>query len=143
MNVASMLKVKDDAIMTARGDQTLRETAQTLAAHNIGALVVTDDSRQVRGIISERDIIRAIADNGGQVLDSSVKTFMTANVVTCATTDTVADLMNRMTQGRFRHVPVVEDGKLIGIISIGDVVKQRIAETELEVEAMRGYIASG
>jgi CBS domain-containing protein len=143
MNVAGILKVKGSDIVTARADHTLLETAQTLAAHRIGALVVTEGDGRVSGIISERDIIRAIAENGAQALKSPVKSFMTANVVTCVPEDTVADLMNEMTQGRFRHLPVVEDGRLTGIVSIGDVVKQRIAETELEVEAMRGYIASG
>lgn len=143
MNVAGILKVKGSDIITARADHTLLETAQTLAAHRIGALVVTEGDGRVGGIISERDIIRAIAENGVQALQSPVKSFMTANVVTCVPEDTVADLMNEMTQGRFRHLPVVEDGRLTGIVSIGDVVKQRIAETELEVEAMRGYIASG
>ncbi len=143
MNVAGILKLKDGDLITARPSDSLQDTAQTLTSHNIGAIVVTDEKGDLRGIISERDIVRAIAENGPHSLQSDVKTFMTANVVTCGPDDTVAELMSRMTEGRFRHLPVVENDALVGIISIGDVVKQRIAESELEVEAMRGYIASG
>lgn len=143
MNVAGMLSVKGSDIITARPDQTLRATAAILARHKIGAIVVTDDQDTVCGIFSERDLVRAIAEDGDRAMEEPLEAYMTRNVITCAKDDTVADLMNRMTEGRFRHLPVVENEKLIGIISIGDVVKQRIAETELEVEAMRGYIASG
>ena len=143
MNVAGILREKGEDIVTVNPDDSLRETVQTLASQNIGAAVVTDERDRVCGIISERDIVRAIAENGDRALEAAVKTFMTKNVVTCSKQDTVAELMTRMTEGRFRHLPVLEGERLVGIISIGDVVKQRIAEQEMEVEAMRGYIASG
>lgn len=143
MNVAGILSVKGDKIITAKPGQTLREIASTLAKHKIGAIVVTDAGNAVCGIFSERDLVRAVAEGGEGALNDKIDAHMTSDVITCVRDDTVADLMSKMTQGRFRHLPVVEDGQLIGIISIGDVVKQRIAETELEVEAMRGYIASG
>ncbi len=143
MNVAGILKSKGSEIVTATANETLRDLAGTLAKRKIGAIVVTDASGGVAGIFSERDLVRAIAASGESALNDLVREHMTKDVVTCARDDTVADLMSKMTEGRFRHLPVVEDGKLIGIISIGDVVKRRIQETELEVEAMRGYIASG
>lgn len=142
MNVAGILSVKGNKIVTAKPNQTLRDIATVLARNKIGAIVVTDEQDAVCGIFSERDLVRAIAEDGDRAMEEPLETYMTKDVVTCAKQDTVADLMNRMTEGRFRHLPVLEDGKLIGIISIGDVVKRRIAETELEVEAMRGYIAS-
>jgi len=129
MNVAGIIKQKGSEIVTARGDATLSDTAKVLVEHRIGAIVVTDDAGSVEGILSERDIVRAVAEAGADALSDRH--------------DQVADLMARMTEGRFRHVPVVEDDKLVGIVSIGDIVKHRIAETELEVESMRGYIASG
>ncbi len=143
MNVASILKTKGSDIVTATADGTLRDIAATLASHKIGAIVVTDASGSVVGIFSERDLVRAIAATGEGALKERVRDHMTKDVVTCGREDTVADLMSKMTEGRFRHLPVVEDDALIGIISIGDVVKRRIQETEQEVEAMRGYIASG
>lgn len=143
MNVAGILKFKGSDIITAAPGQTLREIASTLATNKIGAIVVTDTNGRVAGIISERDLVRAIAESGGAVLNETADRHMTREVVTCGREDNIAELMAKMTEGRFRHLPVVEDGKLTGIISIGDVVKQRIQETESEVEAMRGYIASG
>ena len=143
MNVAGILKSKGSDIVTATPEGSLRDVATTLASHKIGAIVVTDTSGSVVGIFSERDLVRAIAATGEGALNDRIRDHMTKEVVTCAREDTVADLMTKMTEGRFRHLPVVEDGALIGIISIGDVVKRRIQETEQEVEAMRGYIASG
>jgi len=143
MNVAGILSVKGTDIVTAKPGQTLREIAAVLARHKIGAIVVTDEQQAVCGIFSERDLVRAIAEDGDRAMEEPLQTYMTRDVVTCAKEDTVAELMTRMTDGRFRHLPVLENDRLIGIISIGDVVKRRIAETELEVEAMKGYIASG
>lgn len=143
MNVAGILRVKGAETVTVTPDSSLRESVRTLSAQNIGAAVVLDEGDRVCGILSERDVVRAVAENGDRALDEPVKSFMTKNVVTCAKDDLVAELMTRMTEGRFRHLPVLEGDKLVGIISIGDVVKQRIAEQEQEVEAMRGYIASG
>lgn len=143
MNVAGILSVKGTDIVTAKPGQTLREIAAVLARHKIGAIVVIDEQQAVCGIFSERDLVRAIAEDGNRAMEEPLQTYMTRDVVTCAKEDTVAELMTRMTDGRFRHLPVLENDRLIGIISIGDVVKRRIAETELEVEAMKGYIASG
>ena len=121
----------------------LDEIIKTLVAQKIGAIVVTTSDGQVSGIVSERDVVRAVSEEGGSALSEPVSRFMTKRVVTCTKDDTVAELMSSMTAGRFRHLPVVEDGRLAGIISIGDVVKERIAEAEHEAQAMREYIATG
>jgi CBS domain-containing protein len=114
-----------------------------LARHKVGAMVIVDAGKRVVGIISERDIVRALSTEGEAVLSRSADDFMTRGVVTCAEDDTVAELMGRMTTGRFRHIPVITDGELAGIVSIGDVVKARVSEAEQEAEAMRTYIATG
>ncbi len=143
MNVASILKVKGKSVATARPDDTVEGVAQKLSARKIGAIVVVGDSGHVVGIISERDIIRAIADHGAAALQQPVSTLMTKNVMSCTQASTIEEMMAVMTQGRFRHVPVIEDNSLVGIISIGDVVKHHIAEVEMEVTAMRDYLATG
>jgi CBS domain-containing protein len=143
MNVAAILKAKGRAVSTARPDVTLLEVSSRLAAKKIGAIVIIGDKGEVAGIISERDIIRNIADGGEAALSKPASEAMTRNVVTCQETTTLDDLMQIMTQGRFRHIPVVEEDALVGIVSIGDVVKLHIAEVEMEVEAMRGYLATG
>lgn len=143
MNVAAILKVKGRAVTTARPDSTLLDVVQRLAAKRIGAVVVVGESGAVAGIISERDIIRAIGDQGAAALQAPVAEFMTRNVVTCQETSVVDELMEMMTKGRFRHLPVIEDDALVGIISIGDVVKHHVAEVEMEVSAMRNYLATG
>ncbi len=143
MNVAGILKVKGRAVTTARPDSTLCEVAQKLSAKRIGAVVVVGDNGTVAGIISERDVIRAIGDRGPEALESPVAEFMTRDVVACSETSLVDELMQMMTRGRFRHLPVLEDGALVGIISIGDVVKHHVAEVEMEVSAMRSYLATG
>ncbi len=143
MNVARILKDKGRTIVTASPDATLREVVKLLAAKNIGALVVCDTGHHVKGIISERDIVRILAGHGAAVLDEPVSQHMTREVVTCTAHTTVNRLMEEMTSHRFRHVPVVEGGKLSGIVSIGDVVKLRIAQCELEAASMREYIATG
>lgn len=146
MNVAGILKAKGRAVATAQARETLLDVSSKLAANKIGAIVIIDGERsgkKVVGIISERDIIRCIAERGAAALSMAVGDVMTKSVVSCRESSTLEDLMAMMTQGRFRHLPVVEDGELTGIISIGDVVKHHIAEVELEVSAMRGYLASG
>lgn len=146
MNVAGILKAKGRAVATAQSRETLLDVSSKLAANKIGAIVIIDGERsgkKVVGIISERDIIRCIAERGAAALSMAVGDVMTKSVVSCRESSTLEDLMAMMTQGRFRHLPVVEDGELTGIISIGDVVKHHIAEVELEVSAMRGYLASG
>jgi CBS domain-containing protein len=143
MNVASILKLKGRAVSTVRPDASLLDVTQKLGAKKIGAIVVVGDNGHVTGIISERDIIRVIAERGAQALSLTVADVMTRNVVSCQETSELDDLMETMTKGRFRHLPVIEDGALVGIISIGDVVKYHVAEVEMEVSAMRSYLATG
>lgn len=143
MNVASILKLKGRAVSTARPDASLLDVAQKLSAKKIGAIVVVGDSGHVVGIISERDIIRAIAVRGADALTQSVSEVMTRNIVSCQETSEIDELMETMTKGRFRHVPVIEAGALVGIVSIGDVVKHHVAEVEMEVSAMKSYLATG
>jgi CBS domain-containing protein len=143
MNVAAILKGKGRTVETARAETTLVEVARTLAARKIGAIVITGANGRVAGIVSERDIIRAIAEKGPKCLDSQVSTMMTRSVVSCQECDTLEQLMATMTAGRFRHLPVVENDKLVGIVSIGDIVKHHIAEVEMEASALKGYIVAG
>ncbi|HMM14320.1 MAG: CBS domain-containing protein [Parvibaculum sp.] len=141
MNVASILKAKGSDVVTATPVMTLGETARLLTSRRIGAVVVLH-GQQVLGILSERDIVKAVAASGAEALDRPVRDFMTSRVTTCDLNDSADELMDIMTNGRFRHLPVVHKGELVGIVSIGDVVKHRIAETVMETEAMRLYIAS-
>lgn len=143
MNVATILGDKGREVVTANADVSLLEIAKTLREHSIGCIVVSDGKDGIAGIVSERDLVRAIADSGTDVLKFPVSKIMTKKVITCRKSDTIHTIMAAMTDGRFRHMPVVEDGKLIGVISIGDVVRLRIAEAELEASAMRDYIATG
>jgi CBS domain-containing protein len=143
MTVATILKEKGNAVLTVRGGNTLAEAANILSVNKVGALVAVDERGQVKGILSERDVVRAVAAEGGTALSKPVSAYMTAAVVTCRLTDSINYLMERMTGSRFRHMPVVEDGILIGIVSIGDVVKRRIADTEHEAQALKAYIATG
>ncbi len=142
MNVATILKHKGNDVVSVGPDATLQEAVRLLAGKRIGAALVLSEDKSLAGIVSERDIVRAIADRGPACLQMPVTSFMTRAVETCRPSDTIDQLMAQMTAGRFRHVPVVEDGRLAGIVSIGDVVKLRIAETELEVSAIREYIAA-
>lgn len=142
MHVAAILKEKGRAVETVEASHTLAEVVRRLSVMRIGAVVVTAPGEGVIGIVSERDVVRMLAQHGADALDRPVAEVMTRNVVTCRETDTVDELMSRMTQGRFRHLPVVEAGQLAGIISIGDVVKHRVAEVELEASAMRDYITA-
>ncbi len=141
MNVATILKAKGNDVTTVLPTMTLAEAARLLSERRIGAAIVMH-GRQVLGILSERDIVKAIARMGAEALDRPVREIMTARVVTCELNDSVDELMDSMTEGRFRHLPVIERGELVGIVSIGDVVKHRIAETVMETEALRLYIAS-
>ena len=143
MNVATILGEKGREVVTADSDASLLDIARTLSEHSIGCIVVSDGKDGIAGIVSERDLVRAIADSGTDILKSPVSRSMTKKVVTCRKSDTIHTIMAAMTDGRFRHMPVVEDDKLIGVISIGDVVRLRIAEAELEAAAMRDYIATG
>ena len=140
MNVSAILKQKGRAVTTAGANTTLIEVAEKLAAKRIGASVIVAARGDVAGIVSERDIIRALAAHGSECLARPVSQVMTKQVVTCQETDTLDELMAMMTVRRFRHLPVVTDNALVGIISIGDVVKHHIAEVEMEATAMRDYI---
>jgi len=141
--IANILKVKGRNVATARPDDTVQEIANRLAQKKIGAIVIVGSAGSVSGIISERDLIRVIAQHGAKALAMPVAEVMTRDVVICTETTPVDEIMEMMTNGRFRHLPVVQDGALMGIVSIGDIVKHHIAEVELEVTAMRGYFATG
>ena len=140
MNVATILRQKGRAVTTTGPGTTLQEVANRLAAKRIGAIVIVGAGGEVAGIISERDIIRALATHGPDCMNAPVSDTMTKQVVTCQETDTLDELMAMMTARRFRHLPVVTDGALVGIVSIGDVVKHHVAEVEMEATAMRDYI---
>ncbi len=140
MTVRAILDLKGRDVTTILPDKTLGDAASLLSQHKIGALVVTGADRRVTGILSERDIVKAVSVDGAAALEEKISARMTREVITCGPHDTMADLMGRMTAGRFRHLPVVENGRLVGIISIGDVVKHRLAEMERESSALRDYI---
>jgi CBS domain-containing protein len=140
MSVRAILNYKGYAVATITAEATLAQAVTRLAEKRIGALVVSGPVEEVAGILSERDVVRALAEHGAQALERPVADFMTRKVATCTPEDTVADLMQQMTEGRFRHVPVIEHGRLEGIVSIGDIVKYRVAEMERESEALRDYI---
>ena len=142
MRVRELLDKKGRSTKTISTRETLKSVFSILAEHKIGALVVCDDAMAVLGIVSERDLVRVIAEDGETVLNRPVEAVMTTTVVTCEENDTVHDVMEKMTAGRFRHMPVVEDGRLSGVLSIGDLVKQRIEDVEREAENIRSYIHS-
>lgn len=142
MIIGQILKSKGRSVMTAAPEDTVQEITLRLASRKIGAIVILEGS-QVAGIISERDIIRLIAEHGAKALSMAARDGMTRDVVSCTRDCTIDEIMEKMTKGRFRHLPVIEDGALAGIISIGDVVKHHTAEVELEVTAMRDYLATG
>jgi CBS domain-containing protein len=141
MNVETILRSKGRAVATIRPDETIGAALEELISRNIGALVVTGDGGGVDGIISERDIVHALADHGADLLSRSVAEVMTRPVITCNPSDSVEKLMAEMTNRRIRHFPVVQDGQLCGIVSIGDVVKNRLDEVEYEARSLRSFIA--
>lgn len=143
MNVAAILKGKGRTVVTTQPDVSLQEVSRKLAEKKIGAIVVLGTGGGIDGIVSERDIIRSIGERGPGCLQEPVSRSMTRAVQTCDVDDTLDELMAKMTAGRFRHLPVVDGGKLAGIVSIGDVVKHHIAEVEMEASVLRGYIATG
>ena len=143
MNVARILKDKGRDVTTVSPSMKIKDVIDILAEKRIGAAIICDSDHHLAGIVTERDIVRILAAAGPAVLDEPVSKFMTKEVTTCVERDTVNWLMEEMTSRRFRHMPVVEGGRLIGIVSIGDVVKQRIALAELEAASMREYIATG
>ena len=140
MSVARILAEKGGSVVTVPPHRTVDEAIHLLAEKRIGALIVGDTAGRVIGILSERDVMRALACDGAGALDQPISRYMTTKVVTCTRRASVEDVMETMTEGRFRHLPVVEDGRLVGVVSIGDVVKRRIAAVEAEHQAMRDYI---
>lgn len=140
MTVNTILMHKGRDIVTIRAETTVGEAVTCMAENRIGAVVVVDDTKAVAGIVSERDVVRLLAERGTAALDVIVGDVMTRAVVTCAPDESITAIMERMTRGRFRHVPVLAGGVLIGIISIGDVVKYRVEEMEREHDALRSYI---
>ena len=139
MTVGSILNTKGRQIMSVEPDAKMTAAIKLLGEKKIGAVLVMSQSR-LEGILSERDIVRVLSERGAGVLDEPVSSVMTRKVVTCRETDTVAELMETMTTGKFRHLPVVDNGKVVGLISIGDIVKRRVQEYETEQEALRDYI---
>ena len=143
MTLSGILSGKGRDVVTTAPHRTLREVVRMLTDKGIGAVVVTGADGEVLGIFSERDLVRALAKQGPGVLDDAVSRHMTARVITATEDMNVLEAMEHMTQGRFRHIPVVENGRLTGLVSIGDVVKHRIAEIEQERQAMLDYIGTG
>jgi len=147
MNVKTILAAKErntqrtlGGVISIEPTADLAAAAKLLSAHRIGAVVICGAGDRLAGILSERDIVRALSEHGADALALPVGQVMTRDVATCGEDDTVASIMERMTTGKFRHMPVIVNGRLAGLISIGDVVKQRVVEIEGESEAMRDYI---
>ncbi|MEM8627244.1 MAG: CBS domain-containing protein [Pseudomonadota bacterium] len=138
--VAQLLKGKDGAVIAIGPDDTLSNAVAILKEKRIGALLVTDASGALVGILSERDIVRKLADTPGQTLPQKVSENMTAKVVTCSPTDSLVEVLKRMSAGRFRHMPVVESGAICGMVTIGDVVHFRLAEVEHEALQLKQMI---
>jgi CBS domain-containing protein len=139
MTVRSILNTKGHQVMSVQPDANLAAAVKLLGEKKIGAVLVMNQTR-LEGILSERDIVRVLGERGAAVLEEPVSKVMTRKVVSCKETDTVAEIMEMMTTGKFRHLPVIDNGKVVGLISIGDVVKRRVQEYESEQEALRDYI---
>ena len=139
MTVRSILNTKGHQIMSVEPDAKLSAAVKLLGEKKIGAVLVMNQSR-IEGILSERDIVRVLGDRGAAALEEPVSNVMTRKVVSCKETDKVAEIMEMMTTGKFRHLPVVDNGRVVGLISIGDIVKWRVREYETEQEALRDYI---
>lgn len=142
MTVARILAAKGRAVTTVRPHATMREVIAVLADKHIGAIVIADDEGVMKGIVSERDVVRVLARRGTDAMDDPVSSFMTKDVIAAAEDDGVLDIARRMSAGRFRHMPVVTDGRLVGIVSTGDAVKYRLEQMEAEQSALREYIST-
>jgi CBS domain-containing protein len=140
MNVESILRGKGRMVATIRPEAPVTEALAALREHNIGALVVSADGEAVDGIVSERDIVHGLAVRGSALLELSVAAAMTRQVATCSPRDSIGELMALMTNRRIRHLPVIEGGRLCGIVSIGDLVKNRLDEIEHEARSLRSFI---
>jgi CBS domain-containing protein len=141
MNVEAILKVKGDGVVTIAPTATIAEAVELLCRKRIGALVVSAGGAEPQGILSERDIVHGLGAQGASLLDRRVQDLMTKTVVTCSPQDRLADLMALMTERRIRHIPVLRNGRLAGLVSIGDVVKNRLDEIELETSSLKAYVA--
>jgi CBS domain-containing protein len=140
MTVSIILAGKGRDVVNIEPNATLADAVKLLAEKRIGAVVILGADRRIVGILSERDIVRALAENGRDALDGPVSAAMTRKVSTCHERETISTIMERMTIGKFRHIPVADQGRLVGIVSIGDVVKHRLGEVERDSAAMRDYI---
>lgn len=140
MDVRSVLRKKGSEVFTIEPDRTVTEALEMLDLHNLGALVVSSDGTSVEAIVSERDIVRQLARTGTQSLEEPISSIATTIVQTCTPQDSIDEIMATMTSGRFRHIPVVTDGRLAGLISIGDVVEHRVAELELAKSQLESYV---
>lgn len=143
MFVSDILSQKGTTIFTVVPATSVAEIAQQLSARRIGSVLVLDAAGAVAGIVSERDLCRALARHGAKALELEARQVMTREVVTCDPDDSIDGVMQTMTEGRFRHIPVVRHGELLGLVSIGDVVKARLEETKHETEALKAYIVAG
>jgi CBS domain-containing protein len=143
MLVSHILSVKGREVATIEPEKTLADAVRALTRRRIGALVVCTREGAVTGIVSERDIVGALSADGASALERPVRGYMTSEIAACAEGDAVEAIMETMTNGRFRHVPVMKDGQLVGIVSIGDVVKSRIEDAVHEAKALKDYIAAG
>ena len=141
MVIAGILKFKGGVILSVSPQAPVADVVQTLASNRIGAVLVVSGAGALMGILSERDIVRSLAENGAGTLDRTASDLMTSDVTTATPQTTVAEAMEMMTSGRFRHVPVLDEGRLVGLVSIGDVVKAKIADAEHEVDSLRSYVA--
>lgn len=142
MTVRAILERKGREVVTMRPEATLEQVAAVLAQNRIGAVVMTDEDDRIVGIISERDVVRVIGEDGADALARPASTAMTASVKICSEDQTIHQIMESMTMGRFRHMPVERDGRIAGIVSIGDVVKLRMEQVEREADEIRTYIAT-
>jgi CBS domain-containing protein len=142
MLVQQILSAKGDRVVTLQPAATVTEALQLLDAEKIGAVVVTGPAGDVVGIVSERDIVRGLSDSGAALLNAPVSQVMTRSVTTCTPDTDLDEVMRQMTAGRFRHVPILREGRLAGIVSIGDVVKNRLEQLEAETEQLQSYIKS-
>ncbi|MEP6464384.1 MAG: CBS domain-containing protein [Frankiaceae bacterium] len=143
MLVSDVLSGKQQSVVTVRPETPVEELLARLAEHNIGAILVSSDGETVTGIVSERDVVRALARSRGDVLGQPVRNLMTEDITTASPKDSIEHLMGLMTERRIRHIPVLVEGKLVGIVSIGDVVKSRMEELTSEREHLISYISSG
>ena len=142
MTIATILNQKGNDVFKTGPDTSLAQVVQMLREKGVGAILIAEGDK-LCGILSERDIVRALSKQGGEALSRPASEFMTADVISCSEDETIVSVMSRMTSGRFRHMPVMKGQNIVGLVSIGDVVKLRIEESEREAEDMRAYIAAG